>query len=114
MAAGKGWSISYHKTFCADGDPWQNTSQFLKVVIAFAGSAHAFLRMGVGRAVCPFRSVLRFCARFAFEFVIVLVWKAAFFIPHRTFPHLQLLVLVANTYFYYEDVLPSYDFKLLA
>ncbi|KYD28141.1 hypothetical protein B4110_0543 [Parageobacillus toebii] len=42
-----------------------------------------------------------------------MVWEVAFFIPHRTFPPLQLLVLMANTYFYYEDILLSYVFKLL-
>jgi hypothetical protein len=69
--------------------------------------------MGVSCAVCPFGSVLCFCSWFTFEFVIALVWEIVLFIPHRTFPPFFLLVLMVNTYSYYDASGCGYVCKLL-
>lgn len=58
----------------------------LKEIASFAGGAHPFLRVGVGRAVGPLRGVLGLGARFAFELVVVLVREVVRFVPHGTFP----------------------------
>ncbi len=56
----------------------------LKEIASFAGGAHPFLRVGVGRAVGPLRGVLGLGARFAFELVVVLVREVVRFVPHGT------------------------------